>query len=159
MKNQEAVKIILINKKNEFLLQLRDNIPGIVCPGQWALIGGGLEKGETPIQGLEREIKEEIPGCKICRIMLLGEGYTEISPNTYNLIGYSTSKKYNIKNSKNLIDHMTVFKGRIYEKIEKINRKLTEGQKASYFKYDDLPEDLNPFAKDFIYQNKKRIFS
>ena len=42
------------------LMQLRDDIPGIVYPGQWGLFGGHLEPGETPQEAIYRELAEEI---------------------------------------------------------------------------------------------------
>lgn len=41
-------------------MQLRDDIPTILYPGVWGLFGGHLEPGETPEDGLRREIQEEI---------------------------------------------------------------------------------------------------
>lgn len=41
-------------------MQLRDDIPGIVSPGCWGLFGGHLDPGESPEQGLRRELIEEI---------------------------------------------------------------------------------------------------
>lgn len=55
-------KIILINKKREILLVLRDNYPTICYPGYWDFLGGIIEEGETPILALRREIFEEIEG-------------------------------------------------------------------------------------------------
>ena len=55
-----AVAIAILYRQGQFLLQLRDNIPGIVYPGHWALFGGHLELGETPEVALNREILEEI---------------------------------------------------------------------------------------------------
>ncbi len=42
------------------LMQLRDDIPGIVYPGHWGLFGGHLEPRETPIEAMYRELEEEI---------------------------------------------------------------------------------------------------
>jgi len=42
------VAIAILHRQGQFLLQLRDNIPGIVYPGHWGLFGGHLELGETP---------------------------------------------------------------------------------------------------------------
>ena len=42
------------------LCQLRDDIPGIVCPGLWCPSPGGrLEPGESPADGIRRELREE----------------------------------------------------------------------------------------------------
>ena len=43
-----------------FLMQLRDDIPGIAFPGSWGLFGGHLEPGEAPDTALIRELQEEI---------------------------------------------------------------------------------------------------
>jgi 8-oxo-dGTP diphosphatase len=53
-----ASKIILTNKENKVLLQLRSKNHS--HPGSWALFGGHIEDSETPEEALIREIKEEI---------------------------------------------------------------------------------------------------
>ncbi|MBD2778210.1 NUDIX hydrolase [Iningainema tapete] len=61
MNHQQAhVAIAILYKKNNFLMQLRDNIPTIPYPGYWALFGGHMEAGETPDVTVKREILEEI---------------------------------------------------------------------------------------------------
>lgn len=54
------VALAILHRDGQFLLQLRDNIPGIVYPGYWGLFGGHLEMGETPAVALKRELLEEI---------------------------------------------------------------------------------------------------
>lgn len=54
------VAIAILYQQGQFLMQLRDNIPGIVYPGQWGLFGGHIEPGETPDVAVERELLEEI---------------------------------------------------------------------------------------------------
>lgn len=60
MGNQVHVAIAILYQNNQFLLQLRDNIPNIVYPGHWGLFGGHLEPGESPDIALQRELLEEI---------------------------------------------------------------------------------------------------
>lgn len=61
------VAMAILYQNEQFLMQLRDDIPGILYPGCWGLFGGHLESGETPEVGLTREVEEEI-------------NYTVISP-------------------------------------------------------------------------------
>ena len=54
------VALAMLQRDGRWLIQLRDEIPTIVAPGCWGLFGGHLEAGETPEQGLRRELLEEI---------------------------------------------------------------------------------------------------
>lgn len=54
------VAIAILYRENKFLMQLRDDIPGILYPGCWGFFGGHLEPGETPDFGVKRELMEEI---------------------------------------------------------------------------------------------------
>jgi 8-oxo-dGTP pyrophosphatase MutT (NUDIX family) len=54
------VAIAILHRSGKFLMQLRDNTPGIVYPGHWGLFGGHLEPDETPEAALTRELLEEI---------------------------------------------------------------------------------------------------
>ena len=54
------VAMAILYQDEKFLMQLRDDIPGILYPGCWGLFGGHLEPGETPEAGLKREVEEEI---------------------------------------------------------------------------------------------------
>lgn len=60
--NQEVVHvaIAILYREGKFLLQLRDNIPGIPYPGHWGFFGGHIEAGENPEDALKRELLEEI---------------------------------------------------------------------------------------------------
>ena len=55
-----SVAMAIIYQDNQYLMQLRDDIPSIVYPGVWAFFGGHLELGESPEAGLRRELVEEI---------------------------------------------------------------------------------------------------
>lgn len=57
---------LLVNDDGEYLLHLRDNIPGIWNPGTWSIIGGNCEGDESLEETMARELWEEaelrIPG-------------------------------------------------------------------------------------------------
>ena len=55
----EFAAIILFDKDGRLILQLRDDIPGIVDPGKLSLFAGRLLSTETPLQGAIRELYEE----------------------------------------------------------------------------------------------------
>ena len=59
MKPKDGSKIIILSP-DKILLFHRDNIPTISSPDCWQLVGGGIEEGETPEQGLIREVQEEV---------------------------------------------------------------------------------------------------
>ncbi|BAT55048.1 mutator protein MutT [Nostoc sp. NIES-3756] len=59
-KEQVHVAIAILYQNNQYLMQLRDNIPTIAYPAHWALFGGHIEPGETPEIAVQREILEEI---------------------------------------------------------------------------------------------------
>jgi 8-oxo-dGTP pyrophosphatase MutT (NUDIX family) len=54
-----SVALIVVDSAN-YLLQLRDQKPGIFYPGHWGLFGGALDPGETPDTALRRELFEEL---------------------------------------------------------------------------------------------------
>lgn len=60
MGQKPEVAIAILYQNDQFLLQLRDNIPGIFFPGYWAFFGGHLEPGEDPFTAVYRELEEEI---------------------------------------------------------------------------------------------------
>jgi 8-oxo-dGTP diphosphatase len=59
-RHREIACAIIVDTRGRFLLQQRDNIPGILQPGKVGLFGGHRENGETYLQCVVREIYEEI---------------------------------------------------------------------------------------------------
>ena len=57
------VSLAMLQQDNRWLLQLRDDIDGIVAPGCWGLFGGHLEANERADVALRRELLEEIGWC------------------------------------------------------------------------------------------------
>lgn len=57
------VSLAMLQQDNHWLLQLRDDLDGIVAPGCWGLFGGHLEAGERADIALRRELLEEIGWC------------------------------------------------------------------------------------------------
>jgi len=55
-----AVALAVLEQRGRWLIQLRDDVPGIVAPGCWGLFGGHLDPGEQPEPALRRELREEI---------------------------------------------------------------------------------------------------
>ena len=41
-------------------MQLRDDKPDIIYPGHWACFGGAVRAGESPLETLRREVREEL---------------------------------------------------------------------------------------------------
>jgi len=50
---------VIFNEEKRILLLKRSTFPDQWMPNKWALVGGGVEEGEEPIDGCKREIKEE----------------------------------------------------------------------------------------------------
>jgi 8-oxo-dGTP diphosphatase len=64
----DSVAAVLV-RDGRFLLQHREDRPGISYPGEWSLFGGAREGSETAEQALRRELREELaldaPNCTL----------------------------------------------------------------------------------------------
>lgn len=58
MASYEIAVVILVDRNGAILLQLRDG-NAAVSPNQWAIPGGRVEPGETPLAAAGREMLEE----------------------------------------------------------------------------------------------------
>lgn len=50
---------VVVNKDNKILLLKRSSYEDQWEPNKWCLVGGGVDKNETPTKAINREIKEE----------------------------------------------------------------------------------------------------
>lgn len=55
-----AAVAILVLEDGRYVMQLRDNIPGIFYPNHWGCFGGAVDPGERPLQAVKRELNEEL---------------------------------------------------------------------------------------------------
>lgn len=60
LKPGDAVAALIVLQDGRYLMQLRDQKPGIFYPGHWGLFGGGMEPSETVEEALARELEEEL---------------------------------------------------------------------------------------------------
>jgi 8-oxo-dGTP diphosphatase len=58
--HREVAAALIIDTRGRFLLQQRDNVPGILFPGKIGLFGGHREGNETFLECVVREVNEEI---------------------------------------------------------------------------------------------------
>lgn len=126
-----AAVALLVNNEKKILLQLRDNKEEILYPNMWGGFGGGIEKNESPTEGILRELLEEI-NYNPKKIILL------------DIIPFPHGKLF-------------IFSGKIDLSVEEII--LNEGQKVDYFVFEQL-KDINivPVLRDYIYLNRDKIF-
>lgn len=95
--------------------------------GKWSIHGGSMELGETQLQTLERELKEEI----------------NIKPIHPELMGIYSGKKfyYEYPNEDKIYDVLCVFLVEEYEgKLQKDNEEVLDLQ---WFDLDDLPREIH----------------
>lgn len=126
-------------KLKKILFVLRDNKPNILYPGKWGNFGGGVEKGESPLDAIKREIKEE-SNVKISNIKLLGKEKV-----THILYGekFRRTSHYFIAETDAKADEIKIF----------------EGQRARYFPLKDIlaNKKLGPIAKKMLWKYQKEI--
>ncbi|MDJ0518685.1 MAG: NUDIX domain-containing protein [Trichodesmium sp. MO_231.B1] len=127
MNKPQGSVIILLNSDNKILLVLRDNKDSIPFPNTWNLLGGFIEKGESPEECIRREIREEI----------------EIELGNINLF-----QKYNVYNREHYIFWKQI-------DLDLTQIKLNEGQRLAYFSKDEFEKyqlafQCNKILNDFF---------
>jgi len=56
----EAAAALIVTPDARYLMQHRDEKPGIFFPGWWGCFGGAVEPGESPADAIRRELHEEL---------------------------------------------------------------------------------------------------
>lgn len=56
----DAVAAVIVLEDGRYLLQHRDDIPGIWYPDHWGCFGGGVDRGEEERAAMRRELREEL---------------------------------------------------------------------------------------------------
>jgi ADP-ribose pyrophosphatase YjhB (NUDIX family) len=125
-------------KTGKFLFLYRDNKPSIPYPNTWVGVGGGIKKGETPLQALKREIDHEI-GVKVYDYKLI-----EKQNNQVENLGVTGKKK------------AYIYTAKTDAKLKDIC--LMEGPVAKYFSLNQaLRKRLHPKVREFILKYRKQL--
>lgn len=81
-----AVTAFIKNKTGDKFLVVKRGKNEIAYPGKWAFPGGKLEKGQTILETLKREVKEEV-GLEIEKCKKFLDDYTFVRPDGHNVVG------------------------------------------------------------------------
>lgn len=129
-----GVGAIIYNKEGKILLQKRSD------SGQWGNPGGAMELGETVLETLKREIKEEtsleIENPEFFAIYS-GENEHAIYPNGDEV--YYTNVIYKVED----------YTGDL--------QKDEESEELRFFSLDEVPDDITPTLKSIVKDLKKKI--
>lgn len=117
MKDKNVAAIVLFNTSGEVLLQKKDmRYPWF--PGKWCLFGGSIEDGESPLEAIQRELKEEL-GCDFENLQYL---FTQV---------YQDTSGEKIRTGNHYI-----FKGTFKGAISQLH--LSEGAGFAFFSPEEL---------------------
>ncbi len=81
-----AISALIKNQTGDKFLIIKRNKGEIAYPGKWCYPGGKLEKGETIMQALDREVLEEV-GLEIEDSKKFVKDHTFIRPDGHNVLG------------------------------------------------------------------------
>jgi 8-oxo-dGTP pyrophosphatase MutT (NUDIX family) len=119
-----CVTALLVDPSGRFLLQHRDNRPGIDNPGRWGSFGGAIDRYETPLDGLLRELREEI-------------GWAPARASLFDAFPYRNGD-------------VLVYAYAAALDVPRAALTLSEGQGMDLFAPGDLPEETVPYLRDLI---------
>ncbi len=123
----------LIIHKDKILLFRRDNIPTIPYPDYWQLPGGQIERNETPLNALKRELTEEV----------------SFVPKKINYLGKLKTKKRSVYLYLSFVDD---------EEAKQFKHGKGEGQEIGFFTLDEaLKLKLTPALRNRLIESRKEI--
>ncbi len=119
----------LLTLRGRYVLQLRDDKPGIAAPGLWGFFGGRVHAEESPEEAFQREIREELDISPVSIALFWHvDRYSEF---------YERSVEYWIFVS----DIADVWDGHV----------VREGQAAGVFAYEELSGiRMHPFVPEVL---------
>ena len=101
-----AITAIIKNQEGNKFLIVKRSVNEIAFPGKWAFPGGKVEKGQTILETLRREILEEVD-LEIEDYKKYLKDYTFVRPDGHNVVGLSyfvRAKSERVRLSKDLED-------------------------------------------------------
>ncbi|HLD04113.1 MAG TPA: NUDIX hydrolase [Candidatus Nanoarchaeia archaeon] len=101
-----AITAVVKNKKGDQFLIVKRSKNEIAYPSKWAFPGGKVEKGQTVLETLKREVLEEV-NLDIEDQHVYLKDYTFIRPDGHNVVGFAFSvqaKSENVKISEDFED-------------------------------------------------------
>jgi 8-oxo-dGTP diphosphatase len=81
-----AVTAFIKNKAADKFLVVKRHAGEVAYPGKWAFPGGKVEKGQTLMEALRREVQEEV-GLEIEDSKRLIKDFTFVRPDGHNVVG------------------------------------------------------------------------
>lgn len=133
----DGSKVFIKNiKTNKYLFVLRDNIPTILYPNMYGLLGGGIEAEETPLEALKRELVEE-SNIQVFNIKELGNKVISHQIKEAGIDEIITNKVFIfLTETNNTLDELEIY----------------EGQRLDYFTIDEVLNlsNLSPATREFI---------
>ena len=81
-----AVTAVIKNMRGDKVLVVKRSIKEIAYPGKWAFPGGKVEREQTIMEALKREVEEEV-GLEIENHKRLLHDYTFVRPDDHNVVG------------------------------------------------------------------------
>ena len=101
-----AVALITVGAGN-YLMQLRDQKPGIFYPGYWGLFGGAVDPGESPDRALRRELEEEL-GLQVDTMRYFTEFTFDFS---FSGLGHIARKVFEVPLENSVIEQLVLREG------------------------------------------------